>query len=227
MTFLLALILFGAPLPSKATDGTLPMRQGPLLRHGVWNSFMQHQQPGLAKAGLPTCSCDCCRVARREPDEMHDGTGAFLKCAVNEAAGDGDELTGEPGSDGSLTVSQTSCPTTTGWKDGFCTLEGVDNVVLEASPDGEDYNNFCFYSCQPYTFALGDPCVTLSRNERPSQQTDGGNGQDVGLAPSRGGGLGTGLDGWDDNPRMAGQGKAPPTPKPLLPPSPLHYLKPN
>lgn len=190
------------------------------------------QLPDREAYSLPACSCDCCHVTQRGPEEIHDVTGAYLKCEATEVDSDeaANQLSATKAVDGSVSVEPTTCPLKGDWQGRSCTLEGKPKTVLAVAEEGTDYNNFCFFECQPYTFALGDPCVPLDRQERRAMRAPDGGGKDAGLKPELGGGQGVELDGIPAMPRAMpgapGQVARPePTAKPLLPPAPLHRLK--
>mmetsp|Transcript_79990 Transcript_79990/g.212307 ORF Transcript_79990/g.212307 Transcript_79990/m.212307 type:complete len:404 (-) Transcript_79990:30-1241(-) len=159
--------------------------------------------PRSSSLSQPSCTCDCCHVALRMPTEVHETTGAFLKCAVNEASGSQSAVTAEKGVNGAMIPQKTECSSYTDWRGGTCILPVTTKVLDPTSQEGVDYNHFCFYGCQPYTFAVGDPCVPLDRREAKSARSGDGGPLDPGLAPEEQSVGGTvNVDGVREMPRL-------------------------
>jgi len=138
------------------------------------------QEPVVAQVGaelapssfaVPECSCDCCTVTNRMPEEMVDPS-VFLKCARNEASSQVDETLAK-GEDGEPVSLQ--CPTT-------CTVKS-SNVLIPTSNEGSDYSRYCLYFCQPYDFQVSGPCIPMSQTEKLDGFTRDGNGKDVQIQP--------------------------------------------
>ncbi|CAE7395920.1 unnamed protein product [Symbiodinium sp. CCMP2592] len=94
------------------------------------------------------CSCDCCNVAQRRPDERQGVVG--VKCAPAEGH--------------SREVCAEQCQTSP--RDEVLGLVARDEVV--------DYARFCFYECKPpsgLTSALSSQCLALASDET-KQVTD-------------------------------------------------------
>lgn len=84
------------------------------------------------------CSCDCCTVVSRRPDEIV--AGASIKCSPSHDHG----------------------PDTCGEQ---CAITEDDRVLLsETEGDGLDYERFCFFECKPaagLASAVGEQCLIL------------------------------------------------------------------
>lgn len=151
--------------------------------------------PSDSEFSVPPCTCDCCQVTRRRPDEVNDQSGAFLKCALNEPI-PGDDTVQAIYDQSTQTgkLVSTACPSSGQFRGGKCTLEvgvnmdpGAGTDVLAATTEsGTDYNRFCFFQCQPFDFQIGHFCVPFNPSEASAASTKHGNGQDPGLHPQTG-----------------------------------------
>eukprot|EP00931_Biecheleriopsis_adriatica_P061356 TRINITY_DN36892_c0_g2_i1.p1 TRINITY_DN36892_c0_g2~~TRINITY_DN36892_c0_g2_i1.p1 ORF type:complete len:436 (+),score=122.35 TRINITY_DN36892_c0_g2_i1:96-1403(+) len=117
-----------------------------LLLH-VGGSFLGKQGGGLRRQGLQrkkssTCSCDCCNVAKRRPDERNGG--ASVKCALGEGH------------------SRALCS-------GECSPAAGDSVLAPVAQDGVvDYSRFCFHECKPakgLTSPIATQCLALEASQ--------------------------------------------------------------
>jgi len=112
---------------------------------------------------LPTCSCDCCDVSPRRPDEF--SFGAVIKCAPSEQQHSTD-------------VCQQQC-----------TPVSEDPVLGEMATEGTlDMQRFCMFECKPaggITSRLATQCVALNEVEESRVVGKDGNVKDPAFLYSR------------------------------------------
>lgn len=103
----------------------------------------------------PTCSCDCCNVASRRPDEFVDD--ASIKCVPSD-----DHPRDQCGE--------------------FCSVAEEDHVLGQTAEDGSlDYQRFCFFECKPASGTVslaGTQCLALDPNEAEKVVDHSGNAVD-------------------------------------------------
>mmetsp|Transcript_62558 Transcript_62558/g.116320 ORF Transcript_62558/g.116320 Transcript_62558/m.116320 type:complete len:453 (+) Transcript_62558:107-1465(+) len=75
-------------------------------------------------SALPPCSCNCCNVAPRRPDEV--SAGVLVKCSANSV------------SDHSSDVCQSQCM-----------ASNNDHILSFSSGQVLDHQRFCFFECKP------------------------------------------------------------------------------
>mmetsp|Transcript_16047 Transcript_16047/g.36805 ORF Transcript_16047/g.36805 Transcript_16047/m.36805 type:complete len:459 (-) Transcript_16047:15-1391(-) len=97
---------------------------------------------------LPLCSCNCCNVAARRPDEV--STGVLVKCSAN--------------SEHSSEVCQSRC-----------VASSNDHILSYASGQVLDQQRFCFFECKPAEgkhSPIHTQCIDLE-DEEAKQVVDG------------------------------------------------------
>lgn len=108
----------------------------------------------------PTCSCDCCNVASRRPDEFV--ADASIKCVPSD-----DHPRDQCGE--------------------FCSVASedgnvVDHVLGQTAEDGSlDYQRFCFFECKPASGTVslaGTQCLALEPDEAEKVVDHSGNAVD-------------------------------------------------
>lgn len=112
---------------------------------------------------LPTCSCECCRVAERRPDELkgpehtgHDQQYTDLKCLANQ-----DNDLGH------------TCPSQ-------CQIgiESADVVQNELS-GVQSTEYYCMVECKPATTEIGSKCMAMGAHEIEKAKSDDGTAEDI------------------------------------------------
>lgn len=109
----------------------------------------------INKAMMAPCSCDCCSVAKRLPDEQvkfSDGTELSYTCIP------------PPANEGTDTCPGTQCAASN------------SDAVLTASVETMDYQRFCAYKCKPSTISIGTLCIRLPAAEAVKTVDESGNG---------------------------------------------------
>lgn len=109
----------------------------------------------LNDAIMSACSCDCCSVAERLPDEQvkfANGETLSMTC-IPPPANQGTDM----------------CPSTE------CKASNAD-AVLTASVETMDYQRFCAYKCKPSTMTPGTLCIRLPALEAAQTVDESGNG---------------------------------------------------
>eukprot|EP00440_Ansanella_granifera_P047518 gb/GFBE01051469.1/.p1 GENE.gb/GFBE01051469.1/~~gb/GFBE01051469.1/.p1 ORF type:complete len:444 (+),score=120.37 gb/GFBE01051469.1/:1-1332(+) len=107
------------------------------------------------KQQVSTCSCDCCSVASRRPDERKPGVS--VKCAPNDGH--------------SRQMCSDQCSPAVG--DGILGLMATEGVL--------DYTNFCFHECKPAEgpmSLLATQCLSLEEKEANRVLDQDGNAMD-------------------------------------------------
>lgn len=146
---------------------------------------------------LPTCDCTCCTVLERRLDEVHESTGALLKCALDEGGPGRPVVKRVPsGRAGEMAASDFLCPGAAGGSGVAAELESrrcsPDSgnpvqasaaVLARPGPAGTDYNRFCLFQCRPRDFSVGEPCLPIDPAAANESMTAHGNGRDPGLQP--------------------------------------------
>jgi len=105
----------------------------------------------IAQLSFP-CSCDCCQVMPRQPDEivqLANNVTLEHKCAPPE-------------------VKTDLCP-------DQCEASNAD-VTLRSSVAEMDYMRYCAYKCKPVTVTPGSSCVRLNFQEISQAAEESGNG---------------------------------------------------
>lgn len=115
--------------------------------------------------GQPVCSCDCCNVAQRRPDEVVANAG--IKCAPSDEHST--DLCGEQ---------------------GLCSPLADDRVLRDTLEDQSvDYQRFCLFECKPAE-GLASPirtqCVALEPPEMAKVVDSMGNPIDPAIIYSHG-----------------------------------------
>lgn len=103
----------------------------------------------------PSCSCDCCDVVARRPDEVV--AGASIKCAPSDDHSS--DVCGE-----------------------LCAIEAADKILASSVVDGAlEYQRFCFFECKPSDGArslLKTQCLALSETDVPHVVDSNGEAMD-------------------------------------------------
>lgn len=115
--------------------------------------------------GQPLCSCDCCNVAARRPDEVV--ANAAIKCAPSDDHGA--DLCGEQ---------------------GLCSAAQDDRILRNTMEDQSvDYQRFCLFECKPAE-GLASPirtqCVDLELQDVSKVVDASGNPVDPAIVYARG-----------------------------------------
>lgn len=147
-------------------SAVLLIDQADAAGHRAWRNltrsvFLQQdpqvRDSAFPNVGISECTCSCCEVSERTPEEIED-QAIYLKCA-QKFTDVGEECTRK------------------------CAI--TNNLVLPAgtSDKGINYDRFCFYYCQPFDSAVTGPCVRQNAAEASKTAIDDGNGQDTHLSP--------------------------------------------
>lgn len=177
LLFLLSLLLHSVGWPLAFCEHGLDVKA--LLRRGAHglnriNGFKTNRRVvlhrgaaggalrGTAGDDQSMCSCDCCDVVERRPDEVSAGVG--VKCAPSAAH------------------SQDVC--------GEQCSPGEDDLVLQV--EGEqttlDYLRFCFFECKPaegISSPVRTQCIALDSTDVRRVLDPGGNAMDPAFLYSR------------------------------------------
>eukprot|EP00928_Gymnodinium_smaydae_P070219 TRINITY_DN54110_c0_g1_i1.p1 TRINITY_DN54110_c0_g1~~TRINITY_DN54110_c0_g1_i1.p1 ORF type:complete len:361 (-),score=61.76 TRINITY_DN54110_c0_g1_i1:90-1172(-) len=128
-----AAILAGSSSSGSSSTERLRGGSGRLGRRGL---------RAAAREERPTCSCDCCDVVERRPDEVVNGVS--IKCSP--AAGHSEDVCGSE-----------------------CAPAQGDRILGEVAQDGGlDYQRFCFFECKPaegVTSPVTTQCVALEDSD--------------------------------------------------------------
>lgn len=160
---ILATLCWG--LQRVAAESTLTVDLGRRKRAGMSVAVAGRGQKQLGhqlRAGdepdaddQPTCSCDCCNVASRRPDEVV--ADASVKCVPSDDHPR--EQCGE-----------------------FCSVSSDDQVLAQAAEDKSlDYQRFCFFECKPASGTVslaGTQCLALDSSEAEKVVDRSGNAVD-------------------------------------------------
>lgn len=108
---------------------------------------------------LPTCSCDCCAVATRRPDEQREGK-SDLKCTAKDPS-----------------LVKDACPME-------CKLSIMDaEVVANGETNLQLTDYYCFVQCKPIGLEVGTKCTGMDDKEVKKAQTQDGTGEDIWATP--------------------------------------------
>jgi len=122
--------------------------------------------PDASALEVPGCTCGCCHVTYRTPDEMPAGGTVFLKCALDEVQGAGTAVTAKTDLNGKVSTSALTCGSScVPPKEKKANTTGTGAILGISGESGAsaiDYNRFCFYNCRPYDFNVGNICTKLS-----------------------------------------------------------------
>eukprot|EP00747_Dinoflagellata_sp_TGD_P162624 gnl/TRDRNA2_/TRDRNA2_180432_c0_seq1.p1 gnl/TRDRNA2_/TRDRNA2_180432_c0~~gnl/TRDRNA2_/TRDRNA2_180432_c0_seq1.p1 ORF type:complete len:312 (+),score=61.45 gnl/TRDRNA2_/TRDRNA2_180432_c0_seq1:71-1006(+) len=131
----------------------------------------QYNVPDSVDYNTEDCSCSCCEVIPRMPEEIVVPS-VYLKCALEtKSAGKVPSVSSDTGT---YQQEKAGCG-------GSCIVRGG---VLDASENEvSDYNRFCFYQCQPYNYEVGNPCIGIDSEEKKKAQTKDQNAQDILVDP--------------------------------------------
>jgi len=127
---------------------------------------------------VPDCTCGCCHVTYRTPDEMPEGGTVFLKCALDEVQGQSSGTAVQANKDlnGKVTTSSLHCGASCvppkgsqrpkGTEDGQNSTDALLGMAGESGASAIDYNRYCFYNCRPYDFNVGNICTNLRKDTK-------------------------------------------------------------
>lgn len=121
--------------------------------------------PDASQLQVPQCTCGCCHVTYRTPDEMGQGGTVFLKCAVDEVQSQGSAVAVSKDLNGKVRTSALSCQSSCHAPEDKSDQPNTTKTAAAAGVKEEstmDYNRYCFYNCRPYDFTVGNICVSLS-----------------------------------------------------------------
>mmetsp|Transcript_47540 Transcript_47540/g.84190 ORF Transcript_47540/g.84190 Transcript_47540/m.84190 type:complete len:565 (-) Transcript_47540:70-1764(-) len=109
--------------------------------------------------GKVPCSCDCCQVVSRAPNEV-------VQLSSNLSVSHKCDYLAPPQGDS----TQSQCPST-------C-LDQSGNTVITSETSGDlDYRRYCAYQCLPSTNEVGSDCVMLTAAQMEAATEDNGNGK--------------------------------------------------
>lgn len=143
--------------------------------------FIDNFVPDPAGYDETTCSCSCCEVTRRLPDEIKDPTN-FLKCALPLGFA-GSTLTRVKDELGNIYTEPKSCGRS-GMRLSRLSACKPLSPLLSSTASETDYNRFCFYNCQPHNYETGTICIEYSPQEQLAAFDIDGNGKDINLPPA-------------------------------------------
>lgn len=171
----------------------LPLVRGTLqASHRAELSFLHKKMqpfgstlvPDTKNFESPPCSCSCCEVSRRLPDEISLPTN-YLKCALPEGLAGSAVQTVEDDMGRVYTVAN-SCGSRGMDQASSDSAGGACKAVnpLLAATSETDYNRFCFYNCQPHSYEIGTVCVDYGPQEQLAAFDPDGNGKDINISPA-------------------------------------------
>jgi len=108
-----------------------------------------------ATAGIPDCSCDCCKVTPRSATQQVGGQ--TVQCTL--------EAPDNTGTQNSM------CPTT-------CANTDLTATVVTSDSGPMEYTRYCLLTCLPQTQNIGSVCRKVTTEEQADLLTSGGNGKD-------------------------------------------------
>jgi len=127
--------------------------------------------PDASTLEVPDCTCGCCHVTYRTPDEVAQGGTVFLKCALDEVQSEGKAISSSADLNGKVSTQALSCqescsPTLAKDAQPDATQAANDETGGESNASPIDYNRYCFYNCRPYDFTVGNICVSLTSEQK-------------------------------------------------------------
>jgi len=122
---------------------------------------------------VPDCSCGCCHVTYRTPDEMPEGGTVFLKCALDEVQNSGTAVETKKDWTGKVSTQPLRCGSSCSppkEKDSDSNTTAILGMAGESGSGAIDYNRYCFYNCRPYDFTIGNICNNLPKELKKKLQ---------------------------------------------------------
>lgn len=108
--------------------------------------------------GKVPCSCDCCQVVSRAPNEV-------VQLSSQQSVSHKCDYLAPPEGDS----TQDQCPAT-------CQEQQGQTVITSSSSGDLDYRRYCTYQCLPVENIAGSDCTILSAEQLEAATTAGGNG---------------------------------------------------